>query len=136
MKLKEISAGYKEAAGLLSVRIDELAPFAKVDARMHCERETLKRIRQDMNRLAKLCECYYEKGYVRNAAYGFGPGGGCRRITVADRRNRGQSGSHVQAPEKSCRCDPGGPDHTTARDTADALVRMLVSKRNRSAAGS
>ncbi|MBQ7330418.1 MAG: hypothetical protein IJW94_01315 [Oscillospiraceae bacterium] len=75
MTLKELSAGYRESAALLSARLSLLR-------RLLCQAKTAEEIWHikrriaeltpmltQMNELAELTERYYEKGYYRSKKY-------------------------------------------------------------------
>lgn len=75
MTLKELSMGYREAAGMLRERLRLLRQRKKIvtdqEELWHIQREIaeLTPILTQMNELAELTEHYYEKGYWRDEKY-------------------------------------------------------------------
>ena len=75
MTLQELSAGYREAAGMLRQRLRMLRQMKKCttdsEELWHIQREIaeLTPILTQMNELAELTERYYERGYWRNEKY-------------------------------------------------------------------
>lgn len=75
MTLKEIAEGYREAAVPLRKRLHELRQELKQttdpEERWHLKRRIaeLTPMLTQVNELAELCECYYERGYYRNEKY-------------------------------------------------------------------
>lgn len=75
MTLRELSPAYREAARLLSLRINQLRKAGKEtedpEEKWHLRRRILelKPILTQMQELADLTEHYYDKGYWRNEKY-------------------------------------------------------------------
>ena len=75
MTLKELSAGYRESAALLSARLSLLRRLLcqakKAEEIWHIKRRIaeLTPMLTQMNELAELTERYYEKGYYRSKKY-------------------------------------------------------------------
>ena len=75
MTLKELSAGYREAAAMLRQRLRLLRQRKKIvtdsEELWHIQREIaeLTPILTQLNELAELTERYYERGYWRNEKY-------------------------------------------------------------------
>ena len=75
MTLKELSEGYREAAGMLRARLRRLRQMKKEtddsETLWHIQREIaeLTPILTQMNELAELTARYYERGYWRNEKY-------------------------------------------------------------------
>lgn len=75
MTLRELSPAYREAARLLSLRINQLRKAVKEtedpEEKWHLRRRILelKPILTQMQELADLTEHYYDKGYWRNEKY-------------------------------------------------------------------
>ena len=75
VKLSQLSAGYRESAGLLSQRLrflrKELEKASDPEEIWHIKRRIaeLTPMLTQMNELAELTERYYEKGYYRSKKY-------------------------------------------------------------------
>ena len=73
MRLAELSAGYREAAGLLDIQISRLRGTADAQTRAVLANRLRKlcEARRQCRELALLCEHYYERGFYRYASDSF-----------------------------------------------------------------
>ena len=74
MRLAELSAGYREAAGLLDIQISRLrrgTADAQTRAVLANRLRKLCEARRQCRELALLCEHYYERGFYRYASDSF-----------------------------------------------------------------
>ncbi|MFR1247088.1 MAG: hypothetical protein ACLSCT_07830 [Oscillospiraceae bacterium] len=77
MRLAELSAGYREAAGLLDIQISRLRRLRRGTADAQTRAVLANRLRKlcearrQCRELALLCEHYYERGFYRYASDSF-----------------------------------------------------------------
>ena len=69
MTLREIAAGYRDAARRVSARADALKDAARTSPYAARDRAVLLEVKRDLVRLGYHCEHYYERGYWRNEKY-------------------------------------------------------------------
>ena len=77
MRLAELSAGYREAAGLLDIQISRMRRLRRGTADAQTRAVLANRLRKlcearrQCRELALLCEHYYERGFYRYASDSF-----------------------------------------------------------------
>lgn len=117
----ELADGYRHASRLMTEHIKMLENTGKNLALAN----VLRAHRRELNKLAELCEHYYERGYWRDEAYTFNKSNNRRIRAVVQRVPKYKRRDDGETQKKSKYGHTKRVDSETARDAVDVLICRL-----------